>query len=252
MNEVMLFSNPEFGSVRTVMIDNEVWFVGNDVAKALGYSRANEAIRNNTNKEDTVVTGVSDANNHIQQMVVINESGLYDMIFESRLQKAKDFRRWVTYEVLPAIRKKGEYSVKVKKTDSYLIEDPIARAERWIEEQKEKRLLEEKNQYLEETVEEQRPKAEYFDALVDDNLLTNFRDTAKELGLSQTEFVGWLLDKEYVYKDSHGIIKPYEPYRKRGLFAMKDFMNPNSGFTGVRTYVTVKGKNTFRLLLQIP
>lgn len=251
MNEVRLFSNPEFGSVRTTKINGEIWFVGKDVAEALGYSNTREAVLCHVDQEDKTEVGIHDGSQN-RNMIAINESGLYSLILRSQLQSAKRFKRWVTSEVLPAIRKTGEYSVREKKTESYLIEDPIARAERWIEEQKEKRLLEEKNQYLEETVEEQRPKAEYFDALVDDNLLTNFRDTAKELGLSQTEFVGWLLDKEYVYKDSHGIIKPYEPHRKRGLFAMKDFMNPNSGFTGVRTYVTVKGKNTFRLLLQIP
>ncbi len=251
MNEVMLFSNPEFGSVRTVVLNGEPWFVGVDVARILGYKDSYSALRKNVDEEEKRLCPVSSASG-VQDTTVINESGMYSLVFGSRLEAAKGFKRWVTSEVLPEIRRTGSYSSIEKKTESYLIEDPIARAERWIEEQKEKRLLEEKNQYLEETVEEQRPKAEYFDALVDDNLLTNFRDTAKELGLSQTEFVGWLLDKEYVYKDSHGIIKPYEPHRKRGLFAMKDFMNPNSGFTGVRTYVTVKGKNTFRLLLQIP
>ena len=251
MNEVMLFSSPEFGSVRTVVLDGEPWFVGVDISRILGYKDSYSALRKNVDEEDKRLCPVNSASG-VQETTVINESGMYSLVFGSRLESAKGFKRWVTAEVLPEIRRTGSYSVKEKKTESYLIEDPIARAERWIEEQKEKRLLEEKNQYLEETVEEQRPKAEYFDALVDDNLLTNFRDTAKELGLSQTEFVGWILDKEYVYKDSHGIIKPYEPHRKRGLFAMKDFMNPNSGFTGVRTYVTVKGKNTFRLLLQIP
>lgn len=251
MNEVMLFSNPEFGSVRTTEINGEIWFVGKDIAIALGYKNTNQSVKDNTEEEDRWVSAIMTPSG-TQNMVVVNESGMYSMILASRLKSAKRFKHWITSEVIPSIVRNGSYSTKEKKTESYLIEDPIARAERWIEEQKEKRLLEEKNQYLEETVEEQRPKAEYFDALVDDNLLTNFRDTAKELGLSQTEFVGWLLDKEYVYKDRHGIIKPYEPHRKRGLFAMKDFMNPNSGFTGVRTYVTVKGKNTFRLLLQIP
>ena len=103
MNEMMIFSNPEFGNVRTVMIDDNPWFVGIDVAKALGYAKPNEAIRTNTNKEDTSIAGVSDANNHTQQMIVINESGLYDMIFDSRLPKAKEFRHWVTSDVIPSI-----------------------------------------------------------------------------------------------------------------------------------------------------
>lgn len=249
MNEVRLFSNPEFGSVRTVEINGTTHFVAVDICKALGYADLQKAVRQHCRwVVKHTVPHPQNPNKQIE-VNVIPEGDMYRLIMKSQLPSAERFEMWVCDEVLPTIRQTGIYAPKV---DSYMIEDPIARAERWVEEQKEKRLLEEKNQYLEETVEEQRPKAEYFDALVDDNLLTNFRDTAKELGLSQTEFVGWLLDKEYVYKDSHGIIKPYEPHRKRGLFAMKDFMNPNSGFTGVRTYVTVKGKNTFRLLLQVP
>lgn len=112
MNELKIFENPEFGTVRTVVINGEPWFVGIDVAKALGYSKAYEAIRTNTNKEDTATAGISDANNHTQQMIVINESGLYDMVFGSRLPKAKDFRHWVTNTVLPSIRKNGLFQMK--------------------------------------------------------------------------------------------------------------------------------------------
>lgn len=244
MNELRVFSNAEFGEVRTVVVNGEPWFVGNDVAKALGYQKPDQAVRTNVSKEDSILVGVSDANNHTQQMKAINESGLYDLIFESRLPSAKKFRRWVTSDVLPALRQNGTYTIP-QKQDSYIIDDPVERAKRWIEEQEEKKALADKLQVA-------KPKAEYFDSLVDSRLLTNFRDTAKELGYSQTEFTGWLLMNGYVYKDSKGIIKPYEPYRRQGLFEMKDFKNPYNGFTGTRTYVTVKGKNTFRLLMQVP
>lgn len=239
MNEMMIFSNPEFGNVRTVMIDDNPWFVGIDVAKALGYAKPNDAVRTNTNKEDTSTAGVSDANNHTQQMIVINESGLYDMIFESRLPKAKDFRHWVTAEVIPSIRKTGKYEA-VPKQDSYQIDDPIERAKRWIEEQQEKQLLEQK-------VQEQKPKADYFDSLVDSRLLTTFRDAAKEFHMPPKSFTQWLIDNKYVYRDKHKMLKPYEGYRKSGLFQMKDFSTPY-GFSNVQTYI--KGKETFRLLLQ--
>lgn len=244
MNELKVFENPEFGAVRTVLIDGEAWFVGIDVAKALGYSKLGEAVRTNVSSVDSALTGVIDSLGRSQQTTVINESGLYDMVFESRLPKAKEFRHWVTSDVIPTLRRTGTYSLP-QKQDSYMIENPVERAKRWIEEQEEK-------QRLLEAVEEQKPKVEYFDSLVDSKLLTNFRDTAKELGYSQTEFTGWLLTNGYVYKDSKGIIKPYEPYRKQGLFEMKDFKNPHNGFSGARTYVTVKGKNTFRLLMQVP
>lgn len=241
MNEITIFSNPEFGNVRTVNINNEPWFVGIDVARALGYSKPNDAIRTNVNKEDTIIKGVSDANNHTQQMVCINESGLYDLIFESRLPSAKDFRKWVTSEVLPSIRKTGKYDINQKK-DSYQIEDPIERAKRWIEEQEEKKQLEEK-------VEEQKPKAEYFDSLIDNRLLTTFRDAAKEFHIPPKQFTKWLTDNGYIYRDRHNIINPYEQYRKSGLFQLKDFSTP-FGYSNVQTYITVRGKEAFRLLLE--
>lgn len=241
MNEMKIFNNPEFGSVRTVIIDGQPWFVGIDVAKALGYSKPSEAVRTNTNKEDTVIVGVSDANNHTQQTIVLNESGLYDMIFESRLPKAREFRRWVTFDVLPSIRKTGKYEVAPKQ-DSYQIADPIERAKRWIEEQQEKQLLEQK-------VKEQQPKADYFDNLVDSKLLTTFRDTAKEFHLPPKAFTDWLVGNKYVYRDKNKILKPYENHCKAGLFQMKDFTTCY-GYSNVQTYITVKGKETFRLLLQ--
>lgn len=243
MNEVKIFNNEEFGEVRTVIIDGEVWFVSNDIANALGYKDPYSAARKNVDDDDKTVCPIG-SGAEMRKMVIVNESGLYALIFGSQLPDAKKFKRWVTSEVLPSIRKTGLYSV-TEKQDSYMIEDPRKRAERWIEEYEEKRGLEEK-------LREAEPKVGYFDSLVDSKLLTNFRDTAKELGYSQTEFTGWLLVKGYVYKDSKGIIKPYEPYRKQGLFEMKDFKNPYNGFSGTRTYVTVKGKNTFRLLMQVP
>jgi prophage antirepressor-like protein len=250
MNEVMTFSNSEFGAVRSVMIDGEPWFVGNDVAKALEYKDLYSATRHNVDDEDKRLCPISSTSG-MQDTVIVNESGLYSMIFGSKLKQAKKFKHWVTSEVLPALRKNGTYTIQ-QKQDSYMIDDPIKRAERWIEEAKERKALEDKNRVLTKQAEEMKPKSDYFDSLVDSNLLTNFRDTAKELGYSPTEFTGWLLEKGYIYKDNAGIIKPYEPYRKQGLFVMKDFKNKYSGYSGVRTYVTVKGKNTFRLLMQVP
>lgn len=111
MNDLILFNNPEFGDIRTVMIDGEPWFVGRDVAKALGYSKPEGAIKNNVDEGDTLRQGVSDANNHTQQMIIVNESGLYSLIFGSKLESAKKFKRWVTSEVLPQLRKTGSYGL---------------------------------------------------------------------------------------------------------------------------------------------
>ena len=111
MNEIRIFDNPEFGEVRTVIIDGEPWFVGKDVANALGYSRERDAISNHVDKDDAVKHGVTDSIGREQQTVIINESGLYSLIFGSKLESAKKFKRWVTSEVLPARRKTGSYRV---------------------------------------------------------------------------------------------------------------------------------------------
>lgn len=244
MDNIKIFNNPEFGDIRTGLINGEVWFVGKDVAEALGYRNPQKALRDHVDDEDKLTERIV-LSGQGREAILISESGVYALIFSSKLDSAKRFKHWVTSEVLPTIRRTGSYSINKRKPDSYMIEDPVERAKRWIEEQEEK-------QKLSETVQEQEPMVDYFKSLVDNNLLTNFRDTAKELGYSQTEFTGWLIAKGYVYRDSKGILKPYETYRKQGLFQMKDFKNPHNHFTGTRTLVTVKGKNTFRLLMQVP
>ena len=112
MNNIQIFNNPEFGEIRTIMIDGEPWFVGIDIAKALGYKKPEGAIRSKVDEGDTLKQGVSDSNNHIQQMLTINESGLYALIFGSQLDSAKKFKKWVTSEVLPSIRKTGRIEAK--------------------------------------------------------------------------------------------------------------------------------------------
>ena len=111
MNDIQIFNNPDFGAIRTIIIDGEPWFVGKDLAIALGYVKPETAIRNNVDKGDTLKQGVSDTNGHTQHMLVINEAGMYALIFGSKLDRAKSFKRWVTSEVLPQIRKTGSYKM---------------------------------------------------------------------------------------------------------------------------------------------
>ncbi len=249
MNELKIFQNPEFGTVRTIEIEGKIHFAGIDVAKALGYSIPSKAIqthcRNILKWKVGVKTGVkSDGTDSIQrmEMLFIPESDLYRLIMRSQLPNAEKFSDWVCEEVLPSIRQTGSYSIE-KKPDSYMIENPAERARRWAEEYEEKRALEVKVTELE-------PKGQYFDSLVDSRLLTTFRDTAKELHIPPKQFTQWLVEKGYVYRDRHNMIKQYEQYRKNGLFKMKDFLTP-AGFSNVQTYITVKGKETFRLLLSM-
>lgn len=123
MNELQVFTNPEFGQVRTVTIEEEPWFVGKDVAVALGYGNPRDALRKHIEDEDKGVSQIATPSGE-QTMTIINESGLYALIFGSKLESAKRFKHWVTHDVLPAIRKTGTYSVNPKAraltTDDYM------------------------------------------------------------------------------------------------------------------------------------
>lgn len=110
MNELHIFNSEEFGDIRTVAIENEPWFVGKDVAEALGYKKPENAIANHVSDEDKTSTLIQGSgSNYKSKATIINESGLYALIFGSKLESAKRFKRWVTSEVLPAIRKTGSY-----------------------------------------------------------------------------------------------------------------------------------------------
>ena len=108
MNELQIFKNPEFGQVRTVVIDGEPWFVGKDVAVALGYSASRNAIAAHVDDDDKLTHRFS-ASGQSREMTIINESGLYSLVLSSKLPTAKKFKHWITSEVLPAIRKHGAY-----------------------------------------------------------------------------------------------------------------------------------------------
>lgn len=116
MNELKIFDNEEFGEIRMVIIDGEPWFVGNDCAEALGYKDRFSAIRKNVDVDDKRLCPVGSASG-IQDTTIINESGLYSLIFSSKLDSAKRFKHWVTSEVLPSIRKTGEYGTQQLATE---------------------------------------------------------------------------------------------------------------------------------------
>lgn len=110
MENIQIFNNPDFGEIRTILIDGEPWFVGNDCAKALGYKNLYNGVNKNVDKEDKRLSPVGSTSG-TQETTVINESGLYSLIFNSKLETAKKFKHWVTSEVLPQIRKTGAYAL---------------------------------------------------------------------------------------------------------------------------------------------
>lgn len=141
MNELTIFNNPEFGEVRTLTIDNEPWFVGRDVAEALGYTNPQRAIRDHVDNEDKGVTGMVTPGGK-QNIPIINESGLYSLIMSSKLPSAKKFKHWVTSEVLPTLRKTGSYHVrkpaqtskdKLSRSEAMLNNSRARMAKMWLE-----------------------------------------------------------------------------------------------------------------------
>ncbi len=249
MEEIRIFENPEFGFIRAVEKDGEPWFVGKDVADTLGYQNGSRDINRHVDDEDRHKVMLSDGK-QLKETIVINESGLYSLILSSKLPTAKQFKRWVTSEVLPSIRKTGGYlEGQEHMSDADLLAKALLVAQRQIE-QRDKRIKEVQAANSDLTVKNQimQPKADYFDELVDRNLLTNFRDTAKQLGVKQNVFVKFLLDRKYLYRDKHGNLKPYAAHATNGLFEVRESVNEKTGWAGTQTLVTPKGRETFRLL----
>lgn len=247
MGDLQIFKNEEFGEIRTVEIGGEPWFVGKDVAEVLGYSNPQKAVRDHIDDDDKTLNESFTVNG--TQGVLINESGLYSLILSSKLPNAKAFKKWVTSEVLPSIRKHGGYiNGQAEMSPEELMAKALQVAQKTLEEREARiGVLAAENSAL--TVEKQilKPKADYFDELVDRNLLTNFRETAKQLSIKQNDFVNFLLAKKYVYRDKRGKLLPYAD-RNKGLFEVKECFNEKTQWSGTQTLITPKGRETFRLL----
>lgn len=250
MNE-MIFKNPEFGQIRTVVIDSDAWFVGKDVALVLGYADVNKAIAMHVDDEDKRLNDKTSPSFGQRGATLINESGLYSLILSSKLPNAKKFKRWVTSEVLPAIRKTGGYIPHDEEmSDAEIMAKAFQISQRTIEEQHRKiGALEIEKSHLQVENQVMAPKADYFDELVDRNLLTNFRDTAKQLGIAPKKFVTLLLEKKYIFRDQKGKLMPYQD-KNKGLFEVKECFNQKTKWAGVQAMVTPKGRETFRLLFE--
>lgn len=245
MEELKIF-NYEGNEVRTVQKDGETWFVLKDVCGVLEIGNSRD-VAARLDEDEKGVDNIDTLGGE-QELTIISESGLYSTILSSRKPEAKKFKKWVTSEVLPSIRKHGAYMTSETLEAAILNPDIMIKLCTALKEEKDKRkALETVNSEL--TVDNQimRPKADYFDELVDRNLLTSFRDTAKQLEVKEKEFIKYLLDKKYIYRDKRGKLMPYAD-KNNGLFEVKEFANEKTGFTGTQTLITPKGRETFRLL----
>lgn len=246
MNELQIF-NYNGNEVRTVQIDGEPWWVLKDVCGVLGISKYRDvAARLDEDEREPVKV---DTLGGEQEMICVNESGLYNVILRSDKPEAKPFRKWVTAEVLPSIRKHGAYLTPETLEQAILNPDTMIKLCTALKDEQEKnKTLQAVNSSL--TVDNQimRPKAEYFDELVDRNLLTNFRETAKLLRVKEKAFLQFLFDKKFIYRDKKGKIQPYAD-KNNGLFEIKECFNEKTSWNGTQTLITPKGRETFRLLM---
>lgn len=245
MNELQIF-NYNGNEVRTIQKDGEPWWVLKDVCSVLDLSDTNKTAERLDVDELTRIKFVTGGQN--REMLCINESGLYNVILRSDKPEAKPFRKWVTSEVLPSIRKHGVYMTPETLEQAILNPDMMIKLCTALKDEQDKnKALQAVNSSL--TVDNQimKPKADYFDELVDRNLLTNFRETAKQLQVKEKEFIKFLLDKKFIYRDKRGKIQPYAD-KNNGLFEVKEFSNEKTGFASTQTLITPKGRETFRLL----
>ena len=201
MNDIQIFNNEQFGQVRVITKDGEPWFVGKDVSEILGYLEPNKAITRHTDEDDRIKHPITDNLKRVQETWVINESGLYSLILGSKLPTAKKFKKWVTSEVLPSIRKHGMYA-----TDE-LINNPdllIAAATK-IKEERQARLEAEKQR----------------DKLIHQNKLYTTSEIAKELGLKSANKLNQLLaEKKIQYKQNKTWLL-YSKYADCGYVSIK-------------------------------
>ena len=258
MNTLQIFKNKEFGQIRTVTIDNEPWFVGKDVATALGYKNTKDALISHVEEEDRRIlqrSEVATIKNHLPKdvfpvnfvsadipnrgLTIINESGLYALIFGSKLPSAKRFKHWVTSEVLPAIRKTGGYQMKAPEGKE-LLALAVLEAQKTIEEQNAQ-------------IERMKPKEIFADAVATSKQSILIGQLAKLIcqnghSIGQNRLFQWMRDNGYLMKSGNNYNMPMQRYVEQGLFEIKErsITNPDGSVKLTRTTkVTGKGQQYF-------
>lgn len=236
MNELQVFNNAEFGSVRTTVIDGEPFFVGKDVAEILGYRDTSDALKRHVDEEDKLTRCFTDSGQN-REMYIINESGLYSLILRSQLSKARKFKRWVTSEVLPAIRRHGMYAI------DEILENPdlaIAALTQLKEERKRRKELELTTAIQNQQIAELKPKACYYDLILQNRNTVPVTQIAKDYGMSGRKFNELLHDLGIQHKFRKTWLL-YQHYADLGYTQSKTFAI-DAEKSVMHTYWTQKGR----------
>lgn len=236
MNELQVFNNAEFGSVRTTVIDGEPFLVGKDVAEILGYRDTSDALKRHVDEEDKLTRCFTDSGQN-REMYIINESGLYSLILRSQLPKARKFKRWVTSEVLPAIRRHGMYAI------DEMLENPdlaIAALTQLKEERTRRKELELTTAIQNQQIAELKPKASYYDLILQNRNTVPVTQIAKDYGMSGRRFNELLHDLGIQYKFRKTWLL-YQHYADLGYTQSKTFAI-DAEKSVMHTYWTQKGR----------
>ena len=236
-NKLMLFENEAFGKVRTLNLNGEPWFVAVDVCSVLDLSNPTIAV-SRLDEDERAKFNLGRQGD----ATIVNEPGLYTLVLGSRKPEAKAFKRWITHEVIPAIRKHGVYITDEKLKlfaehpellDALMKSLYAAHAENLRHRAERQTLL---------------PMADYYDAFMDADGCTNLRTTAKELNVPERWFARFLQQTGFLYRSPAGNLMPYAIPRNRGLFRVRDYVR--NGHSGAYTLITPMGKSLFRELLR--
>lgn len=220
------------------------------VARGLGFTTVaksgNEVVRWNRVEQYLSELGFSTST---ERPEYIPENIFYRLAMKAKNEVAEAFQAKIADEVIPSIRKHGAYMTPETLQAAILNPDYLLQVVTALKDETDKRkALEAANASLVVDLEIARPKADYFDELVDRNMLTGFRETAKELGVPPKKFVDFLIEKKYIYRDKKGELQPFEA-KNNGLFEIKETYNEKTKWSGTQTLITPKGRETFRLLI---
>lgn len=228
MEKLQIFNNEEFGNIRILIKNNDPWFVGKDVAEKLGYAEPRSAVSKKVDMEDRGVAKIETPSG-IQEMTIINESGLYSLVLSSKLNNAKLFKKWITSEVLPSIRKHGAYMTEETLEKAITSPDFLIKLATELKHEQEKRkeleIIKEKQQQV---IGELKPKADYTDIILKNKSTIAISKIAKDYGMSATAFNKILKDLKVQYKQGNQWLL-YSKYHDKG-YTHSETINIKDGY----------------------